>query len=399
MDRAADAETARLRHLEELHHHALAGEGGVAVQDDRQDLLALLVVAPELARTHAAHDHRIHDFQMRRVERQRQVDRAAGSGDVGGEAHVVLHVAGVRVAAVAGVLELAFELVEQLARRLAHRVDQHVEAAAVGHADHDVLDPVAAGALDHHVQQRDQAVAAFQREALLADVLGVQVALEALGGGQALEDALLVVGAATVVAGGLLQAFVHPAALFGVGDVHELCADAAGIGRLQQVEQFAQLHPLAATDATGAELAAGVALGQAMEAQRQVRCFGLDGQAERIQVGGEVPARPVRRDQLADPAFALVAGARCGRDHAARGQPAGLGDLPDDRGVRDVAGFAALEPIEILSPLGIDAVRRDQVLLVEILHIGAIGAELRGLGKLLQETVHHGVASGLAISD
>jgi hypothetical protein len=36
-------------------------------------------------------------------------------------------------------------------------------------------------ALDHHVEHRDEAVAAFQREALLADVFGVQVALEAFG--------------------------------------------------------------------------------------------------------------------------------------------------------------------------------------------------------------------------
>ena len=57
------------------------------------------------------------------------------------------------------------------------------------------LTPLLAAAADQRVHQRDQRVAAFQREALLADVLGVQVALEALGGGQALEHALLVVGA------------------------------------------------------------------------------------------------------------------------------------------------------------------------------------------------------------
>src|SRR5690606_42028240 len=58
-----------------------------------------------------------------------------------------------------------------------------------GHADHDVLDAVAAGALDHRVQPGDQRIAAFQREALLADVLGVQVAFQALGGGEPLQGA------------------------------------------------------------------------------------------------------------------------------------------------------------------------------------------------------------------
>ena len=42
--------------------------------------------------------------------------------------------------------------------------------------------------------QRDQRVAAFEREALLADVLGVQVALEAFGGRELPEDVLLFLG-------------------------------------------------------------------------------------------------------------------------------------------------------------------------------------------------------------
>ena len=48
--------------------------------------------------------------------------------------------------------------------------------------------PADAGVLDQVVEHRDQRVAAFAREALLADVLRVQVALERLRGGQALED-------------------------------------------------------------------------------------------------------------------------------------------------------------------------------------------------------------------
>src|SRR3546814_9706392 len=92
------------------------------------------------------------------------------------------------VGAVGGrMVELALELVEQLARRLAQGVDQHVEAAAMGHAQHRVLDSIGACAAQHHVQQRDQAVAAFQRETLLADVLGMPVASQALAGGEALE--------------------------------------------------------------------------------------------------------------------------------------------------------------------------------------------------------------------
>src|SRR3546814_7948493 len=98
----------------------------MAVQQERQHLLALGGAAPVLARTHGAHDHRVDDLQVRGVEGEREVDRAAWRGDVGREAHVVLHVAGMGAVGF-GVFELALELIEQLARRLAERVDQRSE--------------------------------------------------------------------------------------------------------------------------------------------------------------------------------------------------------------------------------------------------------------------------------
>ena len=87
--------------------------------------------------------------------------------------------------------------------------------------------PSAPPRLDELVEQRDQAVAAFEREALLADVLRVQIALEAVGLRQLLEDVLLLLGAEAELAAGALELLVHPAPLFGVGDVHELGADRA----------------------------------------------------------------------------------------------------------------------------------------------------------------------------
>ena len=56
------------------------------------------------------------------------------------------------------------------------------------HADDHLLDALRPALLDGVLQQRDQRVAALEREALLADVLGVEIALEALGRGQMLEQ-------------------------------------------------------------------------------------------------------------------------------------------------------------------------------------------------------------------
>jgi hypothetical protein len=68
--RAAGVETARLRQLQRLHDDALAGERGIAVNLHRQHLVAELIAAPLLPRAHRAFDHRVHDFQMRRIEGQ-----------------------------------------------------------------------------------------------------------------------------------------------------------------------------------------------------------------------------------------------------------------------------------------------------------------------------------------
>src|SRR3546814_17551763 len=82
-------------------------------------------------------------------------------------------------------------------------------------------------------------------------ILGMQVALQALGRGQALEDAALLVAGLPEVAAGSFHAFVEPATLLRVRDVHELGADRAGMGGLEQREQVTQLHPRVATAAAG----------------------------------------------------------------------------------------------------------------------------------------------------
>ncbi len=81
--RAAGTEAARLRQVERLLIHALAGKGGIAVQQHRQHLLALMILAPMLARAHRTFHHRIDDLQMRRIEGQRDVHGPARRADVG----------------------------------------------------------------------------------------------------------------------------------------------------------------------------------------------------------------------------------------------------------------------------------------------------------------------------
>ena len=92
---------------------------------------------------------------------------------------------------VLGIGGIALEFGEQRGERLAHHVGQHVEPAAMRHADHQLLHAELAAALDDLLQRRDQRFAAFEAEALGAGVALVEEALELLGRGQALEDGAL----------------------------------------------------------------------------------------------------------------------------------------------------------------------------------------------------------------
>ncbi len=190
VDRPAGVEPARLRHVQHFLDDALRGDRGVAVDQHRQHLVAARVAAAVLARAHRALDDGVHRFEVRRVERERQVHRSAGRDHVRREALVVLDVAGRELLRV-----LALEFREEVRGHLAERVDEHVEPPAMRHADHGLLNARGAGPLDQVVEHRNHREPALAGEALLADVLRVQVALERFRRGETLEDVAPLLGA------------------------------------------------------------------------------------------------------------------------------------------------------------------------------------------------------------
>ena len=188
---AADVVAGQLREVQRLRDDALAGERGVAVDEHREHLLVRGVVGAVLLGADHAFDDRVDGFEVARVRGERQVGGLARArGVLARRADVVLHVARalrhVRV-------ELAFELAEDLAVRLPDDVREHVEAAAVRHAHHDLLHPGVGGFVEEELQHRDERLAAFEAEALLPEVLRVEEALERLGRVERGEDLELLV--------------------------------------------------------------------------------------------------------------------------------------------------------------------------------------------------------------
>src|SRR5712691_487559 len=186
---------------------------------------------------------------------------------------------------------------EDGAVRLAHHLRQHVEPAAVGHADADVLDAERAAALDDLLQRRDHGLAAVEAETFRTCELEVAELLEAFGLDQLGEDGALAFAGEADLLVRALDARLHPALLRRIGNVHELDAERLAIGAAQDGEDLAQRAELEAEHLVEEDLAVQVGVAEAVGARIEVLLVVARLEAERIEIGVEMPARPVGADQ------------------------------------------------------------------------------------------------------
>ena len=201
----------------------------------------------------------------------------------------------------------------------------------MGHADDDFFDPSGAAALHDVVEERNQRVTAFQREALLADVARVQVTLEAFGRRQLPEKIEALVVAEAVVQPSFLEPVLQPEPLLARRYVRELGADPPRVDVPELLQDLRQLHLLvdAARAARGVEHRVHVRFGQAHV--RRIEHLGHRPlhQAERVDVGDQVAAVGVELDEPRDGGLLFPVGCRWSsrsgrpwRRHAAAPAPA-----------------------------------------------------------------------------
>src|SRR4030095_13113337 len=139
-----------------------------------------------------------------------------------------------------GLRGATLELGEQRRVALVQDVHERVEAAAMGHADHDVADAELAAALQDLLDAGDQRFAAVQAEAFRADELDAEIAFQALGLDDAPEDGAATLDGEFGVVLDVLDALLDPRLLVRIGDVHVFDADLAAVGLSQAVPDLAQ---------------------------------------------------------------------------------------------------------------------------------------------------------------
>ena len=150
---SARAVAAQLRQLQGFDDDTLTSHGRVAVHEHRQGA-ELAVALAVLLRANDALEHAVNGLEVRGVRGEVDLDLfAAGRREGALRAEVVLDVArALHSARVLGALELA----EDLAVGLAGDVGEHIQAAAVGHTDRDLVEVSVGGLLHDLVEQRDQ---------------------------------------------------------------------------------------------------------------------------------------------------------------------------------------------------------------------------------------------------
>ncbi len=299
---------------------------------------------------------------------------------------MVLHVAGGELVRV-----LAFEFGEEVRGDLAERIHEHGEATAVRHADDHFLGALGADVLDDRVEHRDHALAALAGEALLADVAGVQVALERLGGRDALEDPAPMLGCEARRGQRALEIPLDPALLFSRRDVHVFDADRAAISLLHRRHDVAKLHgTFGPLPRTRRELAVHVGLGEAVEIELELRHRGALEALQRIELRVARAHHAVRADELQHLQRLFVG--RRGRRRARRLRAAREAlEGRDHRRVRDVLlrRVVLLPRVEERAPGSVDRVGVGEITLVELFHKGRVGAkQLRSCLEFLHHACH-----------
>ncbi len=298
VDRAARPVAGELRQVEDLRHDPLPRERCVAVEQQRQHPLPrfLAVADPFLLRADHAFDDGVHGLEVRRVRRHGDRDAApALARALRPRALVVLDVA--LVGREIGV-HRPLEAGEDALGRVADDVRHDVQASAVRHPENDLADAAARGALDETVEERNRRVAALDGIPPLPEELRPQEALEILRGDELLED--LPAHLRRERLRRRADAVANPLLLLGARDVAVLDPHLAAVGAAHHRDDVAQRHVVAALKSSGPELAVEVPDRQAIGLEIELGMRDDRPEAQRVDVGDEMPADTVRVDERED---------------------------------------------------------------------------------------------------
>ena len=236
VDGAAGSISLKLGHVEQLHDTPLSRKGRVAVDQQRQHPLCPAGAVTGLPGAAFALNHRIDRLQVARVRAERQVQPGAGQFNPGRVSLVVFHVPVTLKTEFHGIAKFG----EDILVRLSEDVGQHVQPAAVRHAQHHVADAGGRTGPSDGIQHRDQDLAPFEGETFLAGKAALEERLEQRRFVELLQNMQPLFAGQFRLVAARFHAVDQPLALGRFLDVHELDAGLPAIGLPQGCHELAQ---------------------------------------------------------------------------------------------------------------------------------------------------------------
>src|SRR5262249_53395955 len=181
--------------------------------------------------------------------------------------------------------------------RLGHDLRQHIEAAAMRHADHDLAHAERAAALDDLLQRRDHRFGAVESEALGPGEFHVAEFLEALGFNELVEDGALALAREGDLFVRALDAFLDPTFLRRIGNVEEFDAERLTIGPAQDGDDLAHRAEVEPEHMIEEDAAVEIGFAETVSARVELLLVLWRFEAERIEIGMEMAARPKGADE------------------------------------------------------------------------------------------------------
>src|SRR5689334_20818652 len=182
--------------------------------------------------------------------------------------------------------------------RFGHDLRQHAKPAAMRHANDDLAHAERAAALDDLLQRRDHGLAAVEAEALGPGEFHVAELLEAFGFDELVENGALALAREGDFLIRSLDALLDPALLRGIGNVEEFDAKRLTIGSAQDGDDLADGAELEPEHMIEKNPPVEIGFAKTVRARIELCLVLRRLEPERIEIGVEMPARPVGANEI-----------------------------------------------------------------------------------------------------
>ena len=232
VDGATGVKPSRRSHTQGFHHHTLASNGGIAMNQHRHDLGTIVVVSALLLCPHPPFHHRVHNFKVRRVEGQHYPDRPSRCFQFYRKPLVILH-----ITTLVGPGFVMLHVFKQVNDGTTKHIVQYVQTPAVRHAQANFVNALSGCMLNEVVEHGHKRFSTFERKPLLPDISGMQRALKRFGRSQLSQEpaahCLVVCNVFRRVWRDItFQFFLYPAFLCGVRQMHVFGRQCAAVSTL-----------------------------------------------------------------------------------------------------------------------------------------------------------------------